>query len=134
MTMADNIAVAFRSLRKQGFVARQNFCCCQGCALSKLLQEAHGAEDAPTGYCFFTKQDRKRLDAEGRVLLAFGIFPSEKKSSTAGEVGKLIVATCETAGCAVDWSGSTSEKILVWRDENTRRAFIARRLGAKIED
>lgn len=131
--MADNISIAFRALRKQGLLARQRFMCCQGCALNKLSQEFNAAPDdaKPAGYVFFHKQDAKVLNEHGRVHLAFGIFGRQRQAGhTAADVGKLVVEACKAAGCPVDWSGDAGTRILVWRDENTRRAYAARRLGA----
>lgn len=133
--MADNVSIAFRALRKQGLLARQRFMCCQGCALNKLSQEfnARDDDDKPAGYAFFHKQDAKMLDEHGRVYLAFGVFGRQRRTGrSAADVGKLVVEACEAAGCPVDWSGDAGTRILVWRDENTRRAYAARRLGATI--
>lgn len=127
------ISTAFRALRKQGIVARQRFMCCQGCALHKLFQEYNAAEKKPVGYVFFHKQNAERLDADGHVYLAFGVFGRKNRGRTAADMGKLIVAACEAAGCPVDWSGDADTRILVWRDKNARRIHAARRLGATID-
>jgi hypothetical protein len=126
------LSSAFRVLRRKGLIARQQFMCCQGCALNKLAQEYNAAEPKPAGYVFFHRQDAKTFARDGCVHLAFGVFGHEQGARTARDVGKLVVEACEAAGCPVDWSGNPGTKILVWRDANTRRAHAARRLGATI--
>jgi len=90
---------AFRDLRKSGFVARQNFTCCQSCGLAALPK---GTEN----YAFYHRQDAaclrdaRKPDQVG-VHLAWG-----------GD-GEQVAAAMRRAGLTVDWNGSESRRIWV---------------------
>lgn len=124
------IATAFAELRrKHKLIARQNFMCCQGCGLSKISEEIDEkpAAKRPLGAVFFHKQDAKRWDEDGRTWLTFSGV--EDGPVTTGEIGEIVVAVLAAHGCPVEWNGSPDERLLVWRDENTRRERAAKLLG-----
>lgn len=89
----------FASARTRGYVARQNFSCCQGCANAELPE---GTED----YVYYHRQDADSLherEARGRpqVWLSWG-----------GDGEELRRCFME-AGLAVEWNGSSNQRLLV---------------------
>lgn len=126
---ATNITTAFANLRRQGFLARANFLCCQGCAWSeveKLGESRHAA-------VFFTRQDAHDLREKGRVYIAFGSTKASATDDERAQIGQRAKAVLEAAGCVVVWSGSADERLLVYRDVNTYRSHALKRLGGEIE-
>ena len=64
-SLREKLDAAFESLTQAGFLARQNFMCCSGCAGCALANEAEKLVDAgtsPNGAVFFHQQDAEVLD------------------------------------------------------------------------
>lgn len=130
------IATAFSALRKKhNLVARQNFWCCQGCALnalSKMYNETASDEQRPAGYVFFHKQDAGHLKKHGYTYFRFGTFAKKQKgATTTAQIGKLVSQILTEHGCPVDWSGKPGECLVVWQDVETRRKHALKRLGVE---
>ena len=89
----SKLTKAFSELRKMGYVAKQNFWCCQRCAWEALTDEE--AEKA----VFYHEQDNKDLKENGTCNLAWN-----------GD-GKLIVEILEKNGVKVDWNGTDNSRI-----------------------
>lgn len=96
---------AFRALRKQGYVCRQNFLCCGGCASSALddvFTKRGVPVDSPLRKAvYYHSQDAADLREEGWTYLGW-----------AGD-GAVIVAALEGAGLRVKWDGRPETRILV---------------------
>lgn len=97
LTLKEKLTKAFRALRKVGYIARQNFWCCQSCALSAL----NALPDECVKYVFYHKQDADNLRDNGACYLAWG-----------GD-GEQIVSILKEAGIAVEWDGNSATRIKV---------------------
>ena len=92
--MKQKIERAFEVLRKEGFVAEQNWKCCQGCGMAALPK---GTEK----YVFYHAQDEENLMDNSTVFLAFG------------GGGTKIADALINEGLIVNWNGSESMRIQV---------------------
>ena len=54
------IGKAFAALRRQGYIARQNYLCCGTCAGAAIATDIKEKRLKPRGAVFYTKQDRER--------------------------------------------------------------------------
>ena len=116
----SNLTEAFKILRKEGYIARQNFYCCSGCAGSAIagkVTEMPASKVARIKGCvFYHNQGNSRLMATGEVYLAYGSVESTKHG-TVGlptvEVGKRVVEVLKTVGLTVEWDGDENTGILV---------------------
>lgn len=100
---------------KDGFVGRQNFMCCQGCAWAEMSEKMKGlkkkGKKLPTGIVFYHKQDAESLRFGG-VYLAFSCGTKDDTAGTI-EAGKKIVAAMQAQGLEVEWSGTENDRVLV---------------------
>lgn len=113
----------FRELRKMGYVARQNFSCCTGCAGAEIADEigervSSGGVKKETirGTVFYTRQDNDTLNDIGSVYLAYGPVESEKVGHVgieAIEVGVEVTDLLAKLNIPYDWSGLPDSKICV---------------------
>lgn len=118
---------AFKALRKQGFIARQNFSCCNGCAGNEIANEVEAKIDAGKlregfkGSVFYTRQQRmitesKRTTIIQKVYLSFGPLDTSKhgeKGVSTKEAGDLVAEALKDAGVTFEWDGSPDQCILV---------------------
>lgn len=58
MTDKDKVKAAFKALRKIGYIARQNFLCCSGCANAQLANEveAKGGDLETAKHVYYHQQ------------------------------------------------------------------------------
>jgi hypothetical protein len=114
-----HISRAFEDLRKQGFLAKENFLCCQTCAGYDLTIEAEklikeGKE--VNGCVYWHGQDEDNWNEIGQMFLAYGEMESEK-CGTIGlptkEVGKLVMKALKKHHVPCEWNGDPSRRILV---------------------
>ncbi len=95
-TMSNtNLTLAFKSLRKQGYFARQNFMCCQSCGWAAVPE---GKEEKVV---FFHRQDAECLKEGRPVYLAWS-----------GN-GKEICDVLKDHGMVVDWNGNQDTRICI---------------------
>lgn len=104
------VSAAFRTLRKQGYVAKQNYWCCNGCGTSALAQE-YGADCEK--WLFYNKQAGDRLRAGKQFRLTWG-----------GNGWQIAYALREQ-GLEVDWNGEDSQTIGVSLPEAQEAAEAA---------
>ena len=91
-SIKNKITAAFRALRKAGYVAKQNWQCCQSCGCAALPD---GAEK----YVFYHAQDNERLKNTGACHLAWN-----------GD-GTEIATILQDAGLKVNWNGSHDQRM-----------------------
>ena len=109
----------FSRLRKLGYLARQNFLCCQNCAGAELTNQAEELfEDGTTikGVVYYHQQDAERINEFGEVYLAYGQAESSEKGpigSSSLKVGEQVIKVLEEFGLKYEWNGSADTRILV---------------------
>jgi hypothetical protein len=95
MKSRTNLSNAFAQLRKQGYVAKQNFLCCQSCGWAALSEE-----EAKLAV-FYHSQDAQGLRKGDDLHLCW-----------AGN-GEEIVDVLKNYGLDVEWEGTTNRRIMV---------------------
>lgn len=111
-TARQSLSILFQFLSKHhGFVARQWFSCCSGCASSEIASEL-GNHGKPA--VFTHRQDRSGLnDGRTTVFLKFGyvrnseleqVQPAPKDDAA---VGRMIFEAAEAIGLRADWDGES---------------------------
>ena len=113
----------FSRLRKQGFMAKQNFLCCGGCASYALasrigeLVDADGLQrEKIKGVVFYHSQDTERLRNTGKVFLSYGPVDTEVAGPVgidAVSVGNAIKKICEDLKLKIEWDGKGNSRICI---------------------
>ena len=92
----------FKKIRKEGFIARQNFKCCQSCAMV-AIDNIYGNLEDGSNYVFYTNQEAESFEKNGKlfqiIYLAWG-----------GD-GDKIKSIIQEHGFEVEWNGSKDECI-----------------------
>jgi hypothetical protein len=118
------LRAAFADLRKAGYLARQNYLCCYGCAgyaLTGRAAELVAAGKAVRGAVFYHRQDADDLAKLGRCYLGFGPLHHSpgagKPEQTIGihpeEVGYELMAVLHRHNIAAAWDGNPDTRILI---------------------
>lgn len=114
MTNADLLKIAFAQLRREGLIARQNFLCCSGCALSQIGADFAKPRNAiKAGFVFYHRQDTERLRPKQRYVkpsetlhLRFGARPGAiLEDQETVIVGRAIVDALADVGLEAKWNG-----------------------------
>ena len=124
MDVFEKITLAFRSLRKEGFIARQRFLCCGSCAGSAVATQVgempKARRDKVRGLVFYTRQDDgNAFDRRGHftgLYLAYGQIHVHEVGDVGlptVEVGQALVKALEAQGLKVEWDGSPDTKIWI---------------------
>lgn len=107
------IAKMFRSLRKQGFIAKRHFWCCQSCAWADLAGESDTRE--AENIAFMHQQDEDCWRENGYSYIAWS-----------GN-GQAIVDAATESGLKAEWDGTTATRIKITNPnfvvDNYRRAW-----------
>ena len=126
-TERQALSRAFKTLRKHGFVARQNFSCCGGCASCEIAENVSEMPEKRRGKVrgavFFTRQDWSRL-FEGpswindpKVLwVAYGQVDTQAHGPiglSTEEVGLALGMALQAEGLNVEWTGDANERVKV---------------------
>ena len=125
LTIKQNKArlnAAFRDLRVQGILAKQNYACCQNCGFADLEEEfevlARRGREVKGGV-FYHAQDADTLRESGRCYLAYSGFDADEDASTAAQcdaavrIGRIACDTLRRRGLKVKWDGSVKTRIAV---------------------
>lgn len=142
-TMVENkekLNQAFKLLRKNFLVARQNFRCCQSCAGSEIATDVEKKLDAGKrvdGWVFYHHQDHQGAfesyrgrTMSGELHLAYtggSTNKYEDNGISTLEVGKIVAVALEQVGLAYEWDGSSDQRILVKLGEKVTEkvSFVA---------
>ncbi len=109
----------FKELRKQGFLARAKFLCCQSCAGYELATRAEAMlTDGKNvkGAVFWTRQDEESFWRTGRLYLSYGEIHTTgfgRIGLSTKEIGKLVCNLLSKFGVSYEWNGSPDERIMV---------------------
>lgn len=115
---------AFKKLRALGFVARQNFSCCNGCAGAEIAGDvaalSEGRRAHVAGAVFYTRQDTDcmydRRGAFRGTWVTYGPVTCSKVGTfglPAAEVGKAVAEALREVGLGVEWDGDPATRIWV---------------------
>jgi hypothetical protein len=91
----SNLSKAFKALRKEGYFARQNFMCCQGCGWSAVPE---GREEKVV---FYHSQDASQMRKGEDFCLAW--------TGDGNEICRIL----NENGVETKWDGSKSTRIIV---------------------
>lgn len=145
-TIAENkekLNKAFKLLRKNYLVGRQDFRCCQSCAGSEIATDVEKMLDngkRVDGWVFYHHQDtegalglgsRYRRTPSGELYLAFtggDTAKYDKNGISTLEVGKIVAVALSQVGVPFEWNGSEDTRILVKLNEK-----IAEKIEADVE-
>lgn len=101
----------FKSLRKVGFIARQNYWCCQSCAWSAISDDyPHATDDS--NIVFYHNQDADSFDRDGYLTSTIYL-------AWQGD-GNKIKEMAEMFGYTVDWNGTENQRIGIVPNPNAR--------------
>lgn len=90
----------FRELRKKGFVARQNYWCCQSCAWSAVESEYDTNDDS--NIVFYHNQDADAFENGNLESILYLAWQGD---------GETIRDTFEDYGFNVAWDGTKNKRI-----------------------
>lgn len=124
----DRLDCVFQHLEKTGIAAKQNFWCCQTCAVDaihKVLKDA--PPDRPYfGYVFFDEQDTEFAMREGILTITFG--SGTGSDERASRVAARFMNTATLCGLDAEWNGDPRRKIripIAWRHRLTTQSKYA---------
>ena len=120
---SSKLTNAFKSLRKAGFIARQNFSCCGNCAGYALGDHIKGMtpskRERVKGAVFYTRQDviaPVSWHPQHHIYIGYGPV-SVSGMGTFGvsetEIAGAVVAALKAAGLEAEWDGNPTTKVLV---------------------
>jgi hypothetical protein len=109
----DQLTAAFKAMRKECFVVRQNFLCCGGCAASAIATQIEKSPKRATiaGAVFFDRQDAAAWERSGKLCIRFSDVPTSATLTTVA-VGELAVKHLRAQGVPVEWDGSPANCII----------------------
>lgn len=123
---------AFKLLRKNKILARQNFSCCGSCGsyeLATKIEEMHDANKSVLGYVFYNRQSNEALVgdhwklADGRLYISYADSSTSKYpnkiTKTSEEIGQMLVVALTQVGLVFEWDGSSDSCVLVKMAEKT---------------
>lgn len=136
-TARTALVMAFRALRRQGYIARMNHLCCSSCAgysIGTAAEERVAAgRAAPTGAVYWHRQDEAGYRESGKMYVRFGGIHTErfgllgkKDAEVAADILAALrdVAASASAsglsGVTVEWCGDTGRCIEVLDAGRTR--------------
>lgn len=118
----EKLTKAFKLLRKEGLIAKQNFSCCGSCATSEIGEQAKikakKVGKFPKGYVQYNRQSTEGIEIFGSVHISYGAFYSRNdikrtECFTDIEIGELIVAKMKEVGLKTEWNGDADKCVKV---------------------
>lgn len=125
----QRLTQAFKALRKQGFIARQNFCCCGSCAGCQIASDVEKKVDAGKlkdnfkGAVYYSKQGNMFDVFRGRTTirrmhLTYGPVSCSKHGDqefgvSTKECGKIICQALTEAGVPYSWDDDPNSCIII---------------------
>jgi hypothetical protein len=113
----ERLRRAFEKMQENGLLARENYWCCQTCALSAIsaeIEEGIERGEPLRGYVLFHSQDTDCAVEDGVLFLRYGgvtTEPARTAPMAAKEIGGEIVALLRRADFRPEWSGSPEDVI-----------------------
>lgn len=110
----------FKALRRAGYIARQNFYCCNGCASGKIANDFGAMPEnrrvKVQGAVYYAKQEAARMWDNNSVGLCFGQIESGAYTTDKStmEVGQEVVKLALAQNLTVVWDGDTDKCIEIY--------------------
>jgi alkylhydroperoxidase family enzyme len=112
MTNRDRLKAMFADLRRRGYLARQRFLCCGGCASAQLADDLRKRPEK-LGAVYYHRQEAERLDrGQESVYLSYGRGQDASPEQSA-LVGEAVARAAGRAGLAVLWDGESTSCVQV---------------------
>lgn len=128
-TIASNkekLNAAFKLLRKNNLIARQNFGCCGSCGsyeIATKMEELLDQGKAVNGYVFFNRQGAEALrgdgyrPADGTLYLSYADGSTNKYPNNTPlsglEVGRMLAVALTEVGLVFEWDGDADHCVIV---------------------
>lgn len=111
------ISQLFAALRKHDLIAKQNFACCMTCA-STELGDMLDQDKTKKGAVFYHHQDAQRFARTGELYLGYidALDNDQDGEPEQKRIARLIIDEATKLGLKTEWSGDTSERVLVRGD------------------
>lgn len=123
MELKDKLNQAFALLRKQGYIAKQNYKCCSSCAGYAIACEAeqrHTECKPVEGAVYYHRQDAadawpskskwwRKHDGPRKLMIRFGSLDTERYGELGKQtvdVGKDVCAVFFQLGIVHEWDGN----------------------------
>lgn len=115
----------FKTLRKENFLAKQNFSCCNSCAgyeLTEIAFEKYNQNKPYKGFVFYHNQNTEDMKRTGFCYLSYGHITHYDENSipttistidNIEDVGKRVVEICKELGLYFEWDGNPGSKIKI---------------------
>jgi hypothetical protein len=111
MNTKEKVNQAFKLLRKAGYIAKQDFWCCQSCGWAAIHKDYPDAEKI----VFYHNQDNeawnKDKELDHPLYLAW-----------AGDGGE-IVNIIKSVGLSVEWDGSKDNRIMIQPEQKSKPGY-----------
>ena len=121
--MSKPLDRVFAILEKQGFLARQNFMCCSGCAGQALATEASDLKDKGIevkGAVYYHQQDMEGFVKNGKSVIRYSQVNTNKHGFIGledVEIGNIVYDLLLKQGIETTWTGSPDDVIFVALEE-----------------
>ena len=118
--MKPRLNAAFKALRAEGIIARQNFSCCSSCAgyaITGIAVKRVQAGRSVHGVTFYHRQDTAGMFENGLLYIRYGNVDSTELGSIGlppEEVGAIVCQKLTEAGLKWWWDGDPDECIVTY--------------------
>ena len=123
----ERVKDAFVTLRRQGYLCRANFLCCQTCGGYSLAERVDKMPPEKArkvkGVIYWHNQDEQRFKEDGTLTIAYGSVSTKKYGEIGlptNEVGEALVEQLQKRDLIVDWDGNPSKRITITGIKETR--------------
>jgi len=124
--LKKQINLAFKELRKNGFIAKQDWACCNSCGMKDIYDEVNeeyidAGKPEPDGFVFYHCQNTDLLKGYAETYLAWGAIDCEMSKKEEIKIGKTIVNILNKFDINVEWNGRIDTKIFISSSKNLSR-------------
>lgn len=126
----NKLNAAFKELRSHGFMALQNYKCCNGCATSGIwnrYRDWTGKKPKPIAWVYYMKQDTEMSDDDGHLYIGFGIFEQLDDRQKQRLSGSLVKSVLEQQGLLIEWDGNPDNRVYI---KSSKRDSKHRKIGS----
>jgi hypothetical protein len=113
--MRRRVQMAFKELRRMGFIAKSNFACCMSCAVAEL--QDIGNEKRRNKAVYWHRQDEGHFRETGLLNIRYCYIPTKgiEGDTTCVEhhIGEQVAMALRKAGLEIQWDGDPGKVIEV---------------------